>query len=121
MQRFIADDSLPTGFVAGASPNEDGPTLRSSAGDDAPTLASLGGATLREALTSPGWTGVLQIGAVETPDCLNVSVFPSCLLGRVLRRKVEQGSTECRPTGLQGAETRILPVAALILNSGHPP
>ncbi|MDA1276744.1 MAG: hypothetical protein O2960_22225, partial [Verrucomicrobia bacterium] len=56
----------------GASLNEDKPTLLTSAGEDAPTLVSLGGATLREALTSPCGTGVLQIGAVETPDCLDV-------------------------------------------------
>jgi len=66
----------------GAFPNEDKPTLRSSTGADAPTLASLGGATLCGALTSPCGTGVLQFGAEETPDCLDISVLPLCLFVR---------------------------------------
>ena len=97
--------------------NEDTPTLRSSAWSEAPTLASLGGATLRGALISPCGTAVLQIGAVETLDCLDVSVFPLCLLVRGLRRNVEQGFTECRPTGSQRAETRIIPGPAFSRDS----
>ncbi|MDA1275121.1 MAG: hypothetical protein O2960_13900 [Verrucomicrobia bacterium] len=63
--------------------------LRTSTGKDSPTLVSLGGATLREALTSPCWMGILQIGAVETPDCLDVSAFPVRLVVRIFRRKVD--------------------------------
>ena len=40
-----------------------------------------------EAVTSPCGTSVLQIGAVETPDCLDVLVFPLCLLVRVFHPK----------------------------------
>ncbi|MDA1273601.1 MAG: hypothetical protein O2960_06060 [Verrucomicrobia bacterium] len=78
-----------------------------AAGETAPILVSLGGATLREALNSPCGTGVLRIGAVETPDCLDVLVFQLCLLVRVIRRKDTHGSTEFRPTEWQGAASRI--------------
>ena len=59
------------------------------------TLVSLGEATLCEALTSPSETAILRIGAVETPDCLDVSVFPLRLVVRIFRRKVDWSSTEC--------------------------
>ena len=95
--------------MRGAS-TEDRRTFRMSAGEDTPTLVSLGGARLlfakriphvgiqlaglgkpvRGALTSPCGTSVLQIAAVETRDCLGVSVFPLDLLVRVFGRKVDR-------------------------------
>ena len=39
----------------------------------------------------------MRIGAVETPDCSDLLVFPLFLLVRFIRRKVEQGFTDWLP------------------------
>ncbi|MDA1274083.1 MAG: hypothetical protein O2960_08520 [Verrucomicrobia bacterium] len=79
------------GRLPGASPNEGRPPSALPPRRTLTTLVSLGGATLCEALTSPGETAILRIGALEMPDCLDDSVFPLCLLVQIIRRKVEQG------------------------------